>query len=215
LRATALSKGSLFRKDSFAAVFLPAGGLRISIADPPGKRFQLKDTRKKYSKNEVPARGRDFHAIVTTEEKLGRTTLTITIVLVFVGFVLAALLLLSGLAGLVLVLLAALALSGLVTLLLILFLHIVCHKFVLLEKREPTALLRFKRLSARLVAAIVCKGWDGMCRGMFSELKLSYGECGQLVWVGHVCPMFFKSFFLAIILDSRKANVPLRKARTR
>jgi hypothetical protein len=81
--------------------------------------------------------------IVTNEEKLGRTTLTITVVFVFVSFVLAALLLLSGLSrltGLVLLLLAGLALSELVTLLLIFFLHIVCHKYVLLKKREPTAL---------------------------------------------------------------------------
>jgi len=91
-----------------------------------------------------------------SEGKLGRPTLTITIVFVFVGLVLAALLLLvlarlPGLASLALIVLAALAglaalaLSGLVTLLLILFFHIVCHKYVLLIKRESSALLRFKR----------------------------------------------------------------------
>jgi hypothetical protein len=56
----ALSKGSFFRKRFFAAVFFAAAGLCVGIANPPGERFQLKDSANKYSKNEVPAQGRDF-----------------------------------------------------------------------------------------------------------------------------------------------------------
>jgi preprotein translocase subunit Sec61beta len=82
------------------------------------------------------------------EEELGRTTLTVTVLIVFVCLVLATLLLLvrivlAGLlTGLTLPVLAGLTtmltLSGLVALLTF-FLHIVCHKEVLLDKAQLSA----------------------------------------------------------------------------
>jgi hypothetical protein len=151
LRATALSKGSFFCKGFFAAVFFTADGLCVGIANLPANDSRQK-THVRLSAKKMKSRHKAGTFIPNTEERLGRTTLTV--VFFFVGFVLAALLLLSGLsrlpglASLVLFLLsglAALALSELVTLLLILFLHIVCHKYILLVKRETSALLRFKR----------------------------------------------------------------------
>jgi type II secretory pathway component PulF len=96
--------------------------------------------------------------------------LTVTVLIVFIRLVLAALFLLvlprlatllSGLAALLALselprLTALLALSDLVTLLPFL-LHIICHKNTLLEKREQAALLRFKRHLTSLVAARYCK----------------------------------------------------------
>jgi hypothetical protein len=81
------------------------------------------------------------------KKKLGGATLTVAILILFVGLVLTALLglVLAGLAALLTLLLTGLAavlalpvltrLTALVALI-ALFIHIVCHKYVLLKKRE-------------------------------------------------------------------------------
>jgi fatty acid desaturase len=85
---------------------------------PPGRRQSL-------PKNEVPARGPGLHYYLKKE--LGSATLTVAILILFVGLVLTALFLLV-LAGLTLSLLSGLtAVLALVTLLTFLV-HIVCHK---------------------------------------------------------------------------------------
>jgi hypothetical protein len=88
------------------------------------------------------------------EKGLGSATLTVAVLVIFFILilttlfllVLAALLALSRLSGLTTLLTltglsALLALSELIAFLL----HIVCHKNILLKKRETAALLRFKR----------------------------------------------------------------------
>jgi fatty acid desaturase len=70
------------------------------------------------------------------KRKLGSTTLTVAVLILFVGLVLTALLglVLAGLAAL----LALLLLTGLTALLALVtfFIHVVCHKHILLKKRE-------------------------------------------------------------------------------
>jgi fatty acid desaturase len=76
------------------------------------------------------------------KRKLGSTTLSVAVLILFVGLVLTALLglVLAGLAALLaLLLLTGLtALSGLTALLALVtfFIHVVCHKHILLKKRE-------------------------------------------------------------------------------
>jgi hypothetical protein len=112
--------------------------------------------------------------IIAWKRNLGSATLTVAVRILFVGLVLATLLLLvlAGLTALLALaglsrltallalagLAALLALSELVTLLTFLF-HIICHKNVLLKSASVPAPSDLSAIY-HLVAARDCKGWE-------------------------------------------------------
>jgi hypothetical protein len=100
----------------------------------------------------------------STTEELGSTTLTVAVLILFVGLVLTAffLLVMAGLTLLTrLTRLALSILTRLTTLLpLPLLLHIVCHKNYSPEKARNCSTFKIYEPREPLVAAKDCKGWD-------------------------------------------------------
>jgi hypothetical protein len=97
--------------------------------------------------------------IIASKRELRSTTLTVTILVVFIVFALR--LALARPFRLVLAGLVAVLVLSMLAALLTLLLHIFCHKTFLLRKaREPRRAFGFVA-NQSLVAARDCKGWEG------------------------------------------------------
>jgi hypothetical protein len=139
LRATVFSRGSWLTARFFAVSFFAAVRLVIVF----GPRICVQARGSGFSKKVKSRFGRDFPSdqYRGSKENLRSPTLTVAVLVVILGLVLAWALLwlvLAGLAALLTLsllsgLTTVLALAGLATLL-ILPLHIVCHKSFLLKK---------------------------------------------------------------------------------